>query len=247
MVKWLGVDETALNKKQVIFLDTETTGLNPPRDKIVELAIIDSTGNMLLNTLVNPMMNIPETVINIHGIHDGMVQESPVIEDLLPSIRKILDGTGQVVIYNADFDTRFFPEEIWENVKISCCMKEFIFVYEELEGHFSSQRFPLSKAFNVSTGRKIEELGQPHRALTDCLACAGVWNWCLRKRKIIDDPNWKNLGYEVFCDHCRKQTFHKFRPRYREGFNRYYQCLECLQNNISETQMESILQEINEG
>jgi DNA polymerase III epsilon subunit-like protein len=66
MVKWLGVDETALNKKQVIFLDTETTGLNPPRDKIVELAIIDSTGNMLLNTLVNPMMNIPETVINIH-------------------------------------------------------------------------------------------------------------------------------------------------------------------------------------
>ena len=234
-----------MKSEEMVFLDTETTGLNPPQDKIVEIAIIDSNGNELINTLVNPRIEIPESAQKIHGIHDGMVQESPVLEDLLPRIRRVLYGFKQVVIYNADFDLRFFPDQIWKQLTVTCCMKEFIFIYEELEGHFSSQRFPLSKAFNVSTGRKIEELGPTHRALIDCLACSTVWKWCAAKRKIIDDPGWKKMGYEVFCDHCRRQTFHKFRPRYREGFNRYYQCLDCLQNNISESQMESILLNMN--
>lgn len=236
-----------MNKDGIVFLDTETTGLNPPRDKIVEIAIIDSTGNELINTLVNPRIKIPETVTKIHGIHDDMVRESPVLESLLPRIQEILQGSSQVVIYNAGFDIRFFPDEIWEQVRVTCCMKEFIFIYEQLEGHFSSQRFPLSKAFNVSTGRKIDELGQNHRALTECLACSAVWNWCQSKRKIIEVPGWKSMGYEVFCDRCRRQTFHKFRPRYREGFNRYYQCQECLENNISESRMESILQKKKEN
>lgn len=231
-----------MGKNRLVFLDTETTGLNPPRDKIVELAIIDSHGSQLINTLVNPLMKIPEAVQKIHGISDDMVQGSPVLEDLLPRVQEILRDSGQVIIYNADFDTRFLPAEVWEGVAVECCMKEFIFIYEELEGRFSSQRFPLSKAFNVSTCRRIEELGPTHRALSDCLACSAVWNWCRSKRKIIDDPGWKSRGYRVFCKHCRKDTFHKFRPRYREAFNRYYQCLECMQNNISESEMALILE-----
>ncbi len=194
-----------------------------------------------MNTLVNPQRIIPAQVINIHGINDEMVNLSPTLEELLPRIQFIFQSIQRVIIYNADFDTGFLPGDIWEDTEVTCCMKEFIFIFQELEGHFSSKRFPLAKSFNVSTNRKIEELGKPHRALTDCLACSLVWKWCVNKRKIIDDPQWKKSGYRVNCSHCRRDTFHKFRPRYRDDLPKYYQCIECLQNNISVTEMESIL------
>lgn len=226
-----------------MYLDTETTGLTPPRDRIVELAIIDESENILLNTLVNPEKHIPEMVIQIHGIDDDMVSQAPTFERLLPAVQKIIGGVGRVIIYNADFDTGFFPVDFWGDVQITCCMKEFVFVFQELEGYFSGKRFPLAKSFNISTGRHMGELGRPHRALTDCLACSSVWAWCQHKRKIIDDPGWKNNGYRVFCAVCQKKTFHKFRPRIREDLPKYYQCLECLENNVSVAEMESLLKQ----
>jgi len=43
-----------------LFLDTETTGLSPAAgDAIVELAIVDSGGRIILNTLVDPGRTIP--------------------------------------------------------------------------------------------------------------------------------------------------------------------------------------------
>lgn len=229
-----------MSKKLTVFLDTETTGLHPPADKIVELAIIDHSDMVLINTLINPRKPIPERVIGIHGIHEEMVKDAPLLEDVMEDIRAIFQSVGKLIIYNAEFDVRFFPEDIWGHADVICCMKEFIYIYEELEGFFSSKRFPLSKAFNVATGRKIEELGGQHRALSDCRACRMVWDWCVSKRGIIDDPGWKKSGYRVYCSHCRQDTFHKFRPRYRDGFDKYYQCMNCLQNNISVSEIEAL-------
>ena len=39
---------------QTLFLDTETTGLTPPNDKLVEIAIVDDGGDTILDTLINP-------------------------------------------------------------------------------------------------------------------------------------------------------------------------------------------------
>jgi len=229
-----------MNNQLTVFLDTETTGLNPPRDKIVELAIVDQSDTVLINTLINPVRSIPEQVIGIHGIQDDMVKNAPFLDEKLDEIGNIFRSVARIVIYNAQFDIRFFPKDIWNHADIVCCMQEFIFIYEELEGFFSSKRFPLSKAFQVVTGNKIESLGKAHRALTDCRACRVVWDWCMSKRSIIDNPGWKKNGYRVYCHNCRQDTFHKFRPRYREGFDKYYQCMNCLQNNISVSEMEAL-------
>ena len=35
---------------KIIFLDTETTGLNPPKDGLEKIAIADISGTVLLNT-----------------------------------------------------------------------------------------------------------------------------------------------------------------------------------------------------
>jgi DNA polymerase III epsilon subunit-like protein len=192
---------------------------------------------------VNPQRSIPAQVTQIHGIRDQMVVQCPTFEELLPVIQSVFENVHRVIIYNADFDTGFFPVHIWNSLEVVCCMKEFMFIFQELEGHFSSKRFPLAKSFNVSTGRKIEELGKPHRALTDCLACSMVWKWCLQKRRIIDDPFWIKSGYRVFCRICQKKTFHKFRPRYRDDLQKYYQCQECQENNVSVTEMDLFLKQ----
>ncbi|NDD11792.1 MAG: hypothetical protein EB072_03880 [Betaproteobacteria bacterium] len=54
-----------------VFLDTETTGLSPSSgDKIVEIAIVDGSGRILLNSLVDPGRAIPWHATNVHGITD---------------------------------------------------------------------------------------------------------------------------------------------------------------------------------
>ena len=101
----------------------ETTGLNPPRDKIVELAIVDQSDSILINTLINPARTIPEQVIGIHGIEDDMVRNAPLMDEKLGEIRKIFQSVERIVIYNAQFDIRFFPEDIWGKAEILCCMQ----------------------------------------------------------------------------------------------------------------------------
>jgi DNA polymerase III epsilon subunit-like protein len=169
-----------------------------------------------------------------------MVKDVPTLDDLMPKIKSVFEDSNEVVIYNADFDRGFFPDWLWRHIDVRCCMKEFIFLYSELEGHFSGKRFPLKKAYNVVTNRSIGEIGQSHRALSDCLACRDIWLWCMNKREIVDDPKWKTKGYEVYCGICKKKTFHKYRPRYRQEFDSYYQCTDCWEGNISKSEMETL-------
>jgi DNA polymerase III epsilon subunit-like protein len=52
-----------------VYLDTETTGLSPARgDAIVEVAIVDSCGRALIDTLVNPGRHISWQATQVHGI-----------------------------------------------------------------------------------------------------------------------------------------------------------------------------------
>ncbi len=88
---------------KTLFLDTETTGLNPPKDKVVEIAIADLDGNVLFDTLVNPEREIGFAT-TIHHITDDMVATAPTLEQLWPKIQSIVQD-NHIVIYNAQFDT----------------------------------------------------------------------------------------------------------------------------------------------
>ena len=95
---------------QTFFLDTETTGLHPPHDKLVEVAIVNEAGDIVLDTLVNPERPIGFAT-EIHGISDEMVENAPTLENLWPQIFEIIEN-NHVIIYNAQFDTKFFPDAL---------------------------------------------------------------------------------------------------------------------------------------
>jgi hypothetical protein len=71
----------ALFASGFLILDTETTGIGQ-WDRIVEIALIDDQGMVLMNTLVNPEIPIPKEASAIHGITDEMVSAAPTFSEI---------------------------------------------------------------------------------------------------------------------------------------------------------------------
>ncbi|PIB04591.1 hypothetical protein B1C81_32915 [Streptomyces sp. HG99] len=85
-------------------LDTETTGLTAT-SRIVEIAVTTASGEVLLDTLINPGGEpIPAEATAIHKITDAMVEDAPTFSEVLPRLTEALAGR-RVVIYNREYDT----------------------------------------------------------------------------------------------------------------------------------------------
>jgi DNA polymerase III subunit epsilon len=158
---------------KTLFLDTETTGLHPPKDKMVEVAIADIDGNILLDTLVNPEREIGFAT-TIHYITDDMVSEAPTAEQLWPRIREIVSG-NQLVIYNAQFDIRFFPDNLECANDISCAMIRFAKIYGDKHPYYGDYKW--QKLTTAADHIGYEWEGDSHRALADVFATCALWKW----------------------------------------------------------------------
>jgi DNA polymerase-3 subunit epsilon len=154
---------------QTFFLDTETTGLTAD-DRIVELAIVHESGQIVFDSLVNPLVGIPSIATSIHQISNQMVQTAPTLDVIWPQVKEILTG-HRIVIYNASFDRRFFPDQLACAAEIRCAMLEFAAFHRRKYGS-KKRRFELIDAAQF-VGHRWE--GEQHRALADTLACRSVW------------------------------------------------------------------------
>ena len=161
-------------EREFVYLDTETTGVPAWENKIVEISIIDDAGNVLLDTLVNPEREIPNS--NIHGITDDMVKTYGTIEEFIPKINNLIRGK-KLVIYNYDYDTAFFPDKLGQASEI-CCAQRAYQSYMKID-----KGYRLSDAAN-HIGYSWE--GKAHRALADTRACRSVWRWLLEQDPEIE-------------------------------------------------------------
>ena len=157
-----------------IFLDSETTGLSPS-DRMVELAIIDDDANVLVNTLLNPGMPIPADAQAVHGISDDTVTDAPTLRQIESEVVRAVDGR-HVVIYNAKYDLQFLTRTIRKAMgKVTCCMERFAPAYGDWDARHRNYRW---KSLQVAADHIAYNWeGDPHRALTDALACRAVWHW----------------------------------------------------------------------
>ena len=98
----------------LVFLDTETTGLNPHfGDRVVEIALVRFRGDVMENlfdTLVDPRRSIPPGVTRIHGITDSDVRGKPTFAKIAPQVREELND-AVLVAHNAPFDLGFLFNE----------------------------------------------------------------------------------------------------------------------------------------
>ena len=152
------------------FLDTETTGFSGDKDRIVELAIVHESGQVVFDSLLNPLMPIPYRATSIHGITDRMVASAPTFNQVWAEIQKVLRG-NRIVIYNASFDKKFFPDQLACMAEIRCAMVEFAQFHRQTCGS-NNRKFKLIDAAEL-VGHSWQ--GDAHRALADTYACRSIW------------------------------------------------------------------------
>ena len=85
---------------RTVFLDVETTGLDPRTDEIIEIGILEDAGRVLLDSLVRPERHRRWPGAEaIHGIAPDDVADAPTLDELRPRIVAAIHD-GLVVIYN---------------------------------------------------------------------------------------------------------------------------------------------------
>lgn len=153
-----------------IVLDTETTGLDYTKERMVEFAAVRLENGKIkdeFQTLINPQQHIRKSSIAIHGITSEMVEDAPTEEEIMPKILEFI-GDYPIVAHNAIFDYSFINEasirttgkEI-SNTRIDS-QQMFKEVYPDLDSHGLEA---LTKKFNV-------DLTNHHRAMADTMGLA---------------------------------------------------------------------------
>ena len=99
-----------------IFLDTETTGLNPESgDRIVEIGCIEMVNRRLTgetrHVYLNPERKGSEEATRIHGLTDEFLADKPKFAEVADDLLGFLAG-AEVIIHNAAFDVGFLNAEL---------------------------------------------------------------------------------------------------------------------------------------
>lgn len=161
-----------------VILDTETTGLYDA--EICQIAIIDSDGQPLLDTLVKTTRPIPTDAQAIHGISTEMVKNSPTYAELAPRIKEILTGRD-VIVYNAIYDRKMLHQSAekvgiekveWKEVaRWWCAMEAFAPIFGQWNARHGSYKW---QTLTTAARHYSVTVKNAHTALGDCLMTLGV-------------------------------------------------------------------------
>ncbi|MBM6695387.1 3'-5' exonuclease [Pseudoflavonifractor capillosus] len=155
-----------------IVLDTETTGLDPRRDELLQISVLDAdTGATVLNTYVRPIWTLewPQAQ-NIHGITPEMVAEAPTLAELHLELRAIFGTAREIIGYNTFFDLAFLePYGINSYREIVDVMMDFAPIYGEWSEYHDDYKWQSLSTCAAYFGYDWGE-DKVHDSLADCKA-----------------------------------------------------------------------------
>jgi len=92
-----------------VVFDSETTGLSSPVD-FVEIAVVDSAGQTLFDSLLKPSCRIEPRARAVHGHSAKSLSSAPRFFEVYPDLLEVL-CRRRVVVFNASYDRR-----VWDTV-----------------------------------------------------------------------------------------------------------------------------------
>lgn len=165
----------------MIFLDTETTGLEG-KDRICALGIIDGVSTHF--ELINPGKKIPPAASAIHQITNEMVNDAPSFSQShsAEKLKSLNTPENILVSHNAPFELSMLQKEgiSWQGGVIDTlkCAKSLM---DDLEG-YSLQFLRYELRLYREEGRVFQEHGVslvPHHPLSDALHTKMVLEYLL--------------------------------------------------------------------
>ena len=170
--------------KKPIYYDTETTGLKPGKDRIIEIAAYDPENDRTFCTFTNPECPIPPESTAITNITDEIVQDAPLIQEALEFFRDFCAGDVVLIAHNNDAFDQLFLKAEFERAGIE--IPEWAFIdslkwsrkyRDDLPRH--SLQF-LREVYEI-------EANQAHRALDDVIVLHQIFS------QMVDDLEMKTI------------------------------------------------------
>lgn len=194
-VQWPGEGTQAVTR--IVVLDTETTGLDHSKDKIIELALlrvdVDTATGLpvgavqVYDGLEDPGMAIPKEVIEITGLTDADVRGQRLDEG---RIAQLLEGVDLVIAHNAGFDRPFAEDRIPQFSRLAWACS-FADIDWKAQGRSSAKLESLAQALGL--------FYDAHRAEMDCHALLAV---------LVDQlPNAGHTGLAHLMAAAKKSNF----------------------------------------
>ena len=161
---------------EVVVFDLETTGFSPVNDRIIEIGAVkvrDGRITERFSAFVNPEKPIPFRIEQLTGINDGMVEDAPTIDEVLPEFLAFC-GDAVLAAHNAGFDMSFLKE--------------------------NARRQGILREFTCLDTMGIARLLLPHQAKHTLDAVAKTLNILLENHhRAVDDAECTAQMYRAFC------------------------------------------------
>lgn len=164
--------------KNLIFLDTETTG-NTENDVLCQLAF--KTGNEIFSELYKPAIPIPPEASAVTHITNKMVADKPAFKESpdYSRVKSLIEDPESVVIaHNAKFDVGMLAKEGIDAKRAICTLRLIRFLDVE-------EKIP---KYNLQFLRYFYELevdAQAHDAKGDILVLEALWERILPELKVL--------------------------------------------------------------
>ena len=167
-----------LERDDVLILDTETTGLDSEAE-VIDIALINTRGAILFNSLAMPRDDVPSQAARIHGITTAMLRRhgAPDWPTLYAQLLPLLNEAALVLVYNAAFDRRLLQQTCERHdlhlpaVNWRCAMNDYAAWRRQRFG--ANSGYGLERAYNRECGAGVD---QQHRALSDCHMVLALMN-----------------------------------------------------------------------
>lgn len=107
-----------------VTLDTETTGFSS-KDEILQCGIIAADGCVLVDTLVKTQHKTSWVhAQRIHNISPADIALNGIPHSqFIELVEEKIEPYPNIVIYNAKFDTKFFPTDFFKKHQVFCAME----------------------------------------------------------------------------------------------------------------------------
>ena len=158
---------------EVVSIDTETTGLDPLRDEIIEVAAVRYKGGIKIdvyNSFVRPQGEVPHYIEYLTDITSAQLKNAPDIAPVLKELKTFI-GNSVIVGQNTKFDLDFINTKLIEINELPLLNAwwdtgELGRIY--LPFTSNHKLFTLCAEFGI-------EMGKTHRAINDSIATAELF------------------------------------------------------------------------